>query len=208
MPTVVLTDADVLVSRTLRDYIIYTAGAGAFELRWSEEILDEMIRNLIDDFAFTSERAALLERRLSAYLPLAATEVSSTALQRAASTRTAPKDQHVLAAAFSAQADYLLTENTRDFDTAALGHAGLTLTTTAELLAHLAEEDPYAVSNAHKMTLQAQRLPEYEILDKLSVATGSIAVEAIESALKVTTGNPRLTAHGYPPKGFTPRRAR
>lgn len=68
MPTVVLTDADVLVSRTLRDYIIYSAGAGAFELRWSERILDEMIQNLIDDFAFDPDRAGLLERRLSAYL--------------------------------------------------------------------------------------------------------------------------------------------
>lgn len=43
---VVLSDASVLWSRTLRDYFAYSAKVGAIEIRWSQEILDEMSRSL------------------------------------------------------------------------------------------------------------------------------------------------------------------
>jgi hypothetical protein len=43
--SVALADANVLVPRTLRDYIVYSAKSGAFQLRWSQTIPDEMSRN-------------------------------------------------------------------------------------------------------------------------------------------------------------------
>lgn len=44
--SVVLADANILVSRTLRDYFLYAADNGAIEIRWSPQILAEMSRNL------------------------------------------------------------------------------------------------------------------------------------------------------------------
>lgn len=42
---VVLTDANVLFSRVLRDYFMYAAERGIVDLKWSTRILDEMVRN-------------------------------------------------------------------------------------------------------------------------------------------------------------------
>lgn len=136
---------------------------------------------------------------------MATIEVNAADFRRAAATETDRKDRHVFAAALSARADYLRTENTRDFDTTVAARVGISLTTTAGLLTLLAVEVPYAVSHAHRMTIHTQGLPGYDILDKLSVATGPAAVQAIETALRATAGQSRLTAHGYPPEDFIPR---
>jgi hypothetical protein len=39
--SVVLADANILFSRTLRDYVLYAADEGAIEVHWSREILAE-----------------------------------------------------------------------------------------------------------------------------------------------------------------------
>jgi hypothetical protein len=43
--SVVLSDANVLFSRTLRDYVLYAADEGTIEVHWSRQILAEMSRN-------------------------------------------------------------------------------------------------------------------------------------------------------------------
>lgn len=45
MIQVVLVDANILNSRVLRDYLVYTAADGLIRLRWSDTILDEMSRS-------------------------------------------------------------------------------------------------------------------------------------------------------------------
>ena len=39
--SVVLADANILFSRTLRDYVLYAADEGAIEVHWSPQILAE-----------------------------------------------------------------------------------------------------------------------------------------------------------------------
>lgn len=41
-----MADANILFSRTLRDYFLYAADEGAIEIHWNREILDEMSHNL------------------------------------------------------------------------------------------------------------------------------------------------------------------
>jgi hypothetical protein len=48
--SVTLADANILISRTLRDYLAYAAKLGAIDINWSESILDETTRNLIKVF--------------------------------------------------------------------------------------------------------------------------------------------------------------
>src|SRR5690606_13318759 len=114
-PSVTLADANVLIPRTLRDYVVYAAKAGAIELHWSQPILDEMSRNLIAKFGFTAADAAELELRLTEYLPLALIEVRRRDAQLVAEVEMDAKDRHVVAAALSARATMLVTENTRHF---------------------------------------------------------------------------------------------
>lgn len=103
--SVTLADANILISRTLRDYVVYAAKLGALDLHWSESILDETTRNLITKFGFTPYDADVLVDRLDAYLPTALVEVKKRDDARVAKVDVDPKDRHVLAAALSAHAD-------------------------------------------------------------------------------------------------------
>ncbi len=44
---VVLGDANVLYARVLRDYLVYASDEGAISIRWSAEILDEVVEHLV-----------------------------------------------------------------------------------------------------------------------------------------------------------------
>ena len=48
-----MADANILFSRTLRDYFLYAADEGAIEIHWSQSILDEMSRNLRENLGLT-----------------------------------------------------------------------------------------------------------------------------------------------------------
>ncbi len=105
--SVTLADANILISRTLRDYFVYTAKLGALDLRWSEAILDETTRNLIKQFGFVPEHADVLVERLNLYLPRALVATKTRDEVRVAQVKMDAKDRHVLAAALSAKADLL-----------------------------------------------------------------------------------------------------
>lgn len=94
---------------------MYAAKLGALDLRWSESILDETTRNLISKFGFSPDDADLLVDRLDAYLPTALVDVKKRDDARVAKVDMDAKDRHVLAAALSANANALLTQNIAHF---------------------------------------------------------------------------------------------
>ncbi|HQR80991.1 MAG TPA: PIN domain-containing protein, partial [Actinomycetota bacterium] len=106
--SVTLADANILISRTLRDYFVYAARLGALDIHWSETILDETSRNLIKQFDFTRADAEVLVERLEASLPSALVEVKKRDETRVAKVQMDDKDRHVLDAPLSANADPLL----------------------------------------------------------------------------------------------------
>ena len=67
--SVTLADANILVSRTLRDYFVYAAKLGALEIHWDKSILQETTRNLVKQFNFSLDDAEVLVDRLEAFLP-------------------------------------------------------------------------------------------------------------------------------------------
>lgn len=62
--SVVLADANILFSRTLRDYFLYAADAGAIEIHWNQQILGEMSHNVRTRFGLTQTGTARLEKLL------------------------------------------------------------------------------------------------------------------------------------------------
>ena len=46
---IVVLDANVLYPPSLRDLLLTLAGFDAFDIRWSDQILDEVVRNVIED---------------------------------------------------------------------------------------------------------------------------------------------------------------
>lgn len=104
---VVLADANVLYSRVLRDYLLYAATQGVLEIRWSAEILAEVVEHLAENIAgFDVAAGARLVSAMNGAFPAAEVEPDSDA-QAAVAGLPLPDadDRHVLAAAVAVDAD-------------------------------------------------------------------------------------------------------
>lgn len=127
--TVVLADANVLYSRVLRDYPLYAADEGVIAIRWSRAILSETVEHLqANNSTFDDEQADLLIRLLNAAYPHAEVKPTATARRKVNQFDVPDEDdRHVLAAAVSARADILCTNNVKDFPPEAMASVGIEL---------------------------------------------------------------------------------
>lgn len=153
--TVVLADANVLYSRVLRDYLVYAADEGAIAIRWSRAILIEAVEHLqVNNSTFDAEHGRLLIRLLNDAYPHA--EVKPTAAARRKVNQLDMPDEddrHVLAAAVSARAEVLYTNNVKDFPPQAMASVGIELLTADTLLSRLVTMHPARMRDAHRTTV-------------------------------------------------------
>ena len=140
--SVVLSDANVLFSRTLRDYVLYAADEGTIEVHWSRQILAEMSRNLRENLGLSRDSTTRLEQLMNDYIEYALVEVDPGHLAAVEAVEMDVKDRHVLAAALSADADILLTDNTKDFPAQWMADRGIELLTPGQLLIRLGRPIP------------------------------------------------------------------
>jgi predicted nucleic acid-binding protein len=119
MAFIVVYDANVLYPNTLRDLLIRISQAGMVQAKWTNEILDEMLRALSRnrpdippdklDRLRQLMNEALRDCLVSGYEPL----IEGLKLPD-------PADRHVLAAAIRAGAQVIVTSNLKHFPTAGL----------------------------------------------------------------------------------------
>lgn len=111
-PFKVVLDANVLYPFTLRDTLLRAAVDGFFQVCWSEQILDEAMRNLVEHGVMTAEQSARLRAAMTAAIPEALVTGHEVLI---ASMRNEAKDRHVAAAAVKAGAQVIVTANLDDF---------------------------------------------------------------------------------------------
>lgn len=181
--SVALADANILISRTLRDYFVYAAKLGALEIRWSATILDETTRNLIKQFGFTPEDAEVLTERLEAYLPTALVDVARRHELLVAEVEMDAKDRHVLAAALSANADLLLTQNTSDFPRAWMAEHSIELIDAGTLLLRLADDYPAILREAHHLGVNSRPQTEEQVFALLKNIVGAEVTIRVRSVV-------------------------
>lgn len=171
-----LYDACVLYPAPLRDLLMQLALTDLFRARWTDQIHDEWIRNLLanrpDLTAEQLERTRTLMNAhvrdclVTGYEPL----IEGLALPD-------PDDRHVLAAAIRTRASVIVTFNLDDFPANVLEPLGVESQHPDEFITHLIDLNPAAVCAAAKRqraslknpphtveefltTLEKQRLPE------------------------------------------------
>ncbi|BAZ15667.1 hypothetical protein NIES4071_75390 [Calothrix sp. NIES-4071] len=71
---VVILDACVLFPMYLRDTLLSVAEAELYELRWSQKILDEVMRNLVQKGKMSIQKATNLEQVMKIAFPEAMVE--------------------------------------------------------------------------------------------------------------------------------------
>jgi predicted nucleic acid-binding protein len=114
MPFNALLDACVLYPVYVRDTLLSIAESGLYRVLWSEEILDETRRNILDDNPHLRDTAQL--DKTFAAMRRAFPDAIVTGHEAIIDQMTNhPKDRHVLAAAVVGGAQVLVTNNIRDF---------------------------------------------------------------------------------------------
>lgn len=137
-PDVVI-DACSLYPMYLRDTLLRAARAGLYRVYWSEQILEELRRNLVYNGAMDETRAL----RLLQQMQLAFPDALVTGHERLiVGMPNHPKDRHVLAAAVQVGAQVIVTENLRDFPHQAVGSVGIEAQSSDAFLTHLYSLDP------------------------------------------------------------------
>lgn len=117
MPFPAVLDANVLLPLNLADLLLRLAEAETYRPLWSEQLLDEVERNLVTQLGKTVEQSG---RRVAA-MRKAFPDAMITGHEPLISVMTNhPKDRHVLAAAVRANAEVVVTANLKDFPAAAL----------------------------------------------------------------------------------------
>lgn len=113
----VVMDANVLVPAALCDFLLRAASKDMYRLIWTEDILEEVRRTLINDLG---KSETLANKRIEA-MKDAFPEALATGYTPLISAMTNdPKDRHVLAAAVVSGAQIIVTGNLVDFPPASL----------------------------------------------------------------------------------------
>ena len=111
-------DACALHGNTSRDLLIRIAQAGLVQAKWSEQILDELVRSLKERGIGTADKLLRLRRLI--VQAVADSMVTGHEELIESLKLPDPDDRHVLAAAIRCHAQIIATDNTRDFPASAL----------------------------------------------------------------------------------------
>ncbi|MBD8505067.1 PIN domain-containing protein [Hoyosella sp. G463] len=176
----VVLDACVLVPLPVCDLMLRLADAGLYRPLWSEEILDEVERNL-PKLGVTPARAAKRISQMRNAFPSSAV----TGYERLVPTMgNHPKDRHVLAAAVRAGAQAVVTANLKDFPADALAPFGIEALHPDDFLQDLLDLDAALVLRCLRDQQEECRKPAFslsQLLDALARAVPGFANQATQA---------------------------
>jgi predicted nucleic acid-binding protein len=151
-------DASVLYQELIRNLLLWIAAEGGLDPFWTERILDETRRNLIEDGVLEPEqwerlRAAMLAAFPDAILDQAAADAIEHEMPND------EKDRHVLAAAVAGNVELVITSNLRHFDGADLDKVRKQAMSPDQLLCELLATEPTVVHAAMERLVMVMRIP-------------------------------------------------
>jgi predicted nucleic acid-binding protein len=137
----VVLDACVLYPPSLRDLLLTLASLDAFDVAWSEEILDELRRNVLADYP-DIDPDRFVDHTIGAMrsvFPDAMVTGFEPWIERLDND---PKDRHVAAVAMAAGAQAIVTLNIADFESAVLAGGGVRIVTPGALVDEMLDIEP------------------------------------------------------------------
>lgn len=155
-----LYDSCVLYPAPLRDLLVRLGGSGLFRARWTNEIHDEWIRNVLEN------RSDLTRERLERTRDLMNEHILDslvTDYQDLIPTIALPDadDRHVVAAAIRGGADVIVTFNLKDFPDFALSPFNLEAQHPDVFVQHLLDLDESLVcATLHQQRLDLKKPPK------------------------------------------------
>jgi predicted nucleic acid-binding protein len=169
-PLIVLYDASVLYPAPLRDLLMRLALTDLFRARWTVDIHDEWMRNVLKN------RPDVTRKQLERTRTLMDAHVRDCVVKgyRSLIPRLElpdPNDRHIFAAAIQAKADLIVTFNLKHFPAEPLSRYGIAAQHPDAFIAALFEREPAKVGAAAVEQRRSLRNPpktREEFLDILS----------------------------------------
>ena len=169
MAFVALLDASVQHPWVVCDLLLRLAERGLYRPAWSAEILDELVGSLIRRQPDHEERFRRRRERMEAAFAEAMTHRPGR-FTSAVPDEVDAGDRHVVAAAFAARADVIVTNNVRHFAPDRLAELGVLIQTAEEFLIHQWWLDPAGILEelaAMAASTSRPALTAVQVLDSL-----------------------------------------
>lgn len=159
MPTyTVIFDACVMYPAPLRSYLLYLANTGLFRARWTHQIHDEWIRNLLkNNPQLDANKLERTKALINQHVPDCLIEGYESLI--AGILLPDEDDRHVVAAAIKGQAESIITFNIKDFPLNQLEPLGLTAIHPDEFLSDMFELNASACVKAAQQQRQSLKKP-------------------------------------------------
>jgi len=155
---VAVLDANVLYPAPLRDFLLRLADVGLYHPKWTDEIQEEWIRNLLLNRPdLTKSKLNKTQEAMDSAFPDA--NVSGYKSLIPALSLPDKDDRHVLAAAIKAKANTIITFNTKDFPTRLIKPYHIEVQTPDELIPDLWALDKSKVLQAFNNQVNSLRNP-------------------------------------------------
>lgn len=161
--TVVL-DACVLFPASLRDTLLRAANADLYNVRLTNEILEEMRRNLVEKGMSEDKSQRLIATIKREFAEAFVTHHTSLI----DAMPNDPKDRHVLAAAVACRAQVIVTLNLRHFSRAILAPFEVEAQSPDDFLTHLFYLNPQRVIEVIERQARGLRNPSMTVSDVLN----------------------------------------
>lgn len=161
-------DACVLYPAPLRDLLMSVTLTEQFRARWTNEIQDEWVRNLL------KAREDLTAENLQRTVDLMNQAVPDCLVENYEGYIDAlelpdPDDRHVLAAAIKCQADVIVTNNLKDFPKAVLDQYEIDAQSPDIFLSHLFDLNPTAFCSAAHQQRERLQNPKHTAEEMLAI---------------------------------------
>lgn len=158
-----LLDACVLVQAAVRDTLLRLFERRLYLARWTDDIIEETVRNLQKSLGRSQQQTDYLVNELRAHFPDAWVEPGYRELIPI--MKNQEKDRHVLAAAVKVPCEVIVTYNRKDFPEAALKPHGITAKHPDEFLIDLYHLNSEIV--VHELHQQGAELKKPRSIDEV-----------------------------------------
>ena len=165
-PTVIY-DACVLYPAPLRSFLMYVAMTDLYRARWTNDIHEEWMRNVQQDYPdFTRQQAEKIRDLMNAHvMDCLVTEYEPLIPSL---TLPDPDDRHVLAAAIHCGANIIVTFNLKDFPEQVLRPYGIEAKHPDDFLAHQLKLAPNLICAAARAQRQSLKNPPLIVAEYLA----------------------------------------
>lgn len=155
----VFIDTSELYPFTVMDVLLSMAENFLFTWVWTDELLDEWERVIVEDQQRTAESARSVTDAVRSWFEDSRLDPADYRHRVTDDLSPDPDDRIHVAACLDGRADVLLTRNTKDFPVEKLAADGVKVTTADDFLVDLLRRRPTAVQEEFVVTAAARRRP-------------------------------------------------